>query len=49
MRAIFEHPFVQWLILILAVMAGFLAIKYLTSYLPNSGPAGAIKAAIQAA
>lgn len=49
MRAVLNNVFVQWLILILAVMAGFLVVKYLASYLPDSGFVASIKAVVLAA
>lgn len=43
MRAFFRHPFTEWIIMILAIMAGIIAIKFLLSYLPDGGFMGAIK------
>ena len=37
------HPFVEWIVMILALMAGFVAIKFLLGYLPDGGFLGAVK------
>jgi hypothetical protein len=41
-----EHPFGAWVVQGVAVLAFIIAIKILASRLPDSGPAGAIKAGI---
>lgn len=41
-----EHPFVQFIVLGLAVVAFILALKALASTLPDSGPLGAAKSVV---
>lgn len=41
-----EHPFGGWIINGVAVLAFIIAVKLLASRLPDSGPAGAVKAGI---
>ena len=41
-----DNPLVQFIVLVLAVKAGFLAMQYLGSFLPDGGPVGAIKAVL---
>ena len=48
-RALLRNPFTEWLIMILAVMAGFVAMKFLASYLPDGGFTGAFKTVVTAA
>lgn len=49
MKEFAEHRFVQYVILILAVVAGIVALKSLVSYIPDNVPvAGAAKRVILA-
>jgi hypothetical protein len=48
-RSLLSHPFSEWFIMILAVMAGFVAMKFLVSYVPDGGVLGAVKNVIMAA
>ncbi len=38
-----DNPLVQFIILVLAVKAGFLGLQYIAGFLPSGGPIGAIK------
>lgn len=38
-----DHPFVQYLILLLAIVAGIVALKAGAAYLPESAPFGGMK------
>ncbi len=49
LRSFVEHPFGAWIVTVLAVMAGFLVIKFLASKLPSGGVPGAIQSAVMAA
>lgn len=46
MSQIFRNPVIEWLIMILAVIAGIVAVKFLVSYLPDNGFVGGVKATI---
>ena len=48
MRAIFENPLMQFIIMILAVMAGIVAVKAAATFLPQGGLPGAFKRVIMA-
>ena len=49
MSAFFNHPLGEWIVFVLAVVAGIIALKYVVSFLPDGGFPGAFKAVIQAA
>jgi len=49
MRSFFGNPVVEWLVMVFAMMAGFVAVKLLLSYLPDGGFIGAVKSIGQAA
>lgn len=49
MRGLLENPLTEWLIMILAVIAGIVAVKFLVSYLPDGGLSGAFKNVVMAA
>ena len=49
MSAFFNHPLGEWIVFVLAVVAGIIALKYVMSYLPDSGFLGALKNVVQAA
>jgi hypothetical protein len=48
-RGFTSHPFGEWMIMILALMAGFVALKFAASYLPDGGFVGALKTVVMAA
>lgn len=41
-----DNALVQFLILVLAVKAGFVGLQYLGSFLPQHGPIGAVRAVL---
>lgn len=43
MRSLLGNPFIEWLIMVFAMMAGFVVVKLLLSYLPDAGIGGAVK------
>jgi len=43
MRSFLGNPVVEWLVLVFAMMAGFVVVKLLLSYLPDGGLIGAVK------
>jgi hypothetical protein len=43
MRSFFGNPVIEWLVMVFAMMAGFVAVKLLLGYLPDSGFSGAVK------
>lgn len=49
MRSFLGNPVVEWLLLVFAMIAGFVAVKLLASYLPDAGVIGAIKTIVQVA
>ena len=49
MRSFLGNPFVEWLIMVFAMMAGFVVVKFLLSYLPDAGLLGAVKSVGQVA
>lgn len=49
MREALDNPFVQFLVMLFAVIAGLLAVKTLAARLPNGGITGAVKTALLAA
>lgn len=46
LRRLFGNPLMEWFVLILAVIAGIVAVKFLVSYLPSNGLVGGVKATI---
>ena len=48
-RSLLKHPFSEWLIMVLAIMAGFVAMKFVVSYIPDGGFTGAFKNVVMAA
>lgn len=47
LRRLFGNPLMEWFVLILAVIAGITAVKFMVSYIPsNGGLLGGIKATI---
>lgn len=48
-RGVAVEALFHFLVVVLAVMAGFIAVKYLASYLPDGSYLGALKAVIQGA
>lgn len=49
MRSFLGNPVIEWLVLVFAMMAGFIAVKLLFSYVPDAGFLGAVKSIAQAA
>ena len=49
MRSFFGNPMVEWLVLVFAMMAGFVVVKLVLSYLPDAGLLGAVKSVGQVA
>lgn len=49
MRSFLGNPVVEWLIMVFAMMAGFVVVKLLMSYLPDGGLLGAVKSVGQVA
>lgn len=49
MRSFLGNPVIEWLVLVFAMMAGFVVVKLLLSYLPDAGIVGAIKSVGQVA
>lgn len=49
MRSFLGNPVVEWLVLVFAMMAGFIAVKLLFSYASDAGIIGAVKTIAQAA
>jgi hypothetical protein len=49
MRSFFSNPVIEWLVLVFAMMAGFVVVKLLLSYFPDGGMLGAIKSVGQVA
>jgi hypothetical protein len=43
MKRFFGNPFVEWLVFVVAIMGGIVAVKFLLGYLPDSGIAGGVK------
>lgn len=46
LKALFGNPLIEWLVLIMAVIAGIVAVKFMVSYLPNGGFVGGVKQTI---
>jgi len=47
LRAFFGNPIIEWLVMVLALIAGIVVVKFLVSYMPsNGGILGGIKATI---
>lgn len=49
MRSFFGNPMIEWLVMVFAMMAGFVVVKLLLSYLPDGGLIGAVKSVGQVA
>lgn len=49
MRSFFGNPVIEWLVMVFAMMAGFVVVKLLLSYLPDAGVLGAVKSVGQVA
>lgn len=49
MRSFLGNPVVEWLLLVFAMIAGFVAVKLIFTYLPDAGVVGAIKQIVQVA
>lgn len=48
MREVLDHPLTQYLILLLAVVAGIVALKTAVAYLSDGGITGSIKRVVMA-
>jgi hypothetical protein len=48
-KGFFGNPFIEWLVFVIAVMGGIIAIKYLLDFLPDAGVLGGIKQVAMAA
>ena len=49
MRAFLGNPVIEWLVMVFAMMAGFVVVKLVLSYLPDGGIVGAVKTVGQVA
>lgn len=41
-----DNQFVQFIILVLAVKAGFVGLQYIGAFLPQTGPVGALRSVL---
>lgn len=43
LRKLFRNPVIEWLVMVLALIAGIVVVKFLVEYLPSGGFVGGIK------